>query len=97
MCNSNGNKRYGRMIRMYKDGYLSVCVYLNVRSDGTKFYDTVIYRKIKGNNGKPEYKRGANLKPTDLPVLSRLIQEADTFLKIELGSERCKDGEGLST
>jgi hypothetical protein len=68
---------------MYKEDYLSVHVYLNVDSDGRKFYDTVIYRKIKKGDGF-EHVRGANLKPADVPILVKLLQEVDDYLKAEL-------------
>ena len=80
-------KNYSRRLRMYKDGYLSVCVYLNVLGS-EKFYDIVIYRKIR-SNGSSEYKRGANLKPSDLPVLQRLLAEAQQFLSAQLEAEPC--------
>jgi len=70
---------------MCKEGYLSVHVFLNVDSVGHKYYDTVVYRKIKTNGGF-EYVRGANLKPQDLPVLIRLLAEASEFLQAELQS-----------
>lgn len=68
---------------MYKDGYISVHVYLNVDDEGRKFYDTVIYRKIKKGDGF-DHVRGANLKPSDLPVLLKLLAEAHEFLQAEL-------------
>lgn len=73
-----GKKRYGRMARMFREGFLSICVYKNVYEKRT-FYDVVIYRKIKSNEGY-DYKRGANLKPSDLPVLSKLLDEVHDFL-----------------
>lgn len=73
-----GRKRYGRMSRMFREGYLSVCVYKNVYERRT-FFDIVIYRKIKLTEGY-NYKRGANLKPTDLPVLEKLLGEVQDFL-----------------
>lgn len=66
------------MVRMFREGYLSVCVYKNVYERKT-FYDVVIYRKIKTNGGY-DYKRGANLKSTDLPVLLKLLVEVMDFL-----------------
>ncbi len=70
---------------MYKEGYLSVCVFLNVTTDDEKFYDTVIYRKIKSKNGNGfEYKRGTNLKPLDIPILIKLLVETDDFLLAEI-------------
>lgn len=66
---------------MYKEGYLSVCIYLNINAAGDRFYDTVIYRKNKKKNGSFEWARGANLKPFDLQVLTKLLKEADDFLR----------------
>lgn len=63
---------------MFREGFISICVYKNVYEHRT-FYDTVIYRKIKLNGGY-DYKRGANLKPTDLPVLLKLLVEVQDFL-----------------
>lgn len=78
-------KRYSKRIRMYRDGYVSVCIYLNVMNDGSKFYDTVIFRKIKkGNNCN--WERGANLKPYDIPILLKLLKEAEEFLNTEIQS-----------
>lgn len=68
---------------MYKEGYLSVHVFLNVDSEGRKFYDTVVYRKIKKGDGF-EHVRGANLKPADIPILRKLLAEAYEFLSAEL-------------
>ena len=76
-------KRFARRIRMYKEGYLSVHVFINVDSEGRKFYDTVVYRKIKKGDTF-EHVRGANLKPSDIPILIKLLSEADEFLRAEL-------------
>lgn len=70
---------------MYKESYLSVHVFLNVNNDGKRFYDTVVYRKIKKNGGF-EHVRGANLKPADIPVLIKLLAEAHDFLQAELST-----------
>ncbi len=78
--------RYSRRLRMYKEGYLSVCVYLNVTDNNERYYDIVVYRRIR-TGSKSEYHRGANLKPTDLPILQRLLLEAEQFLVAELGDE----------
>ena len=75
--------KYSRRVRMYKEDYLSVCVYLNVGTDGSKFLDTVVYRKIKTKDGF-EYKRGTNLKPKDLLVLQKLLGEANQFIQASL-------------
>lgn len=73
-----GRKRYGRMVRMFREGFLSICVYKNVYEKRT-FFDVVVYRKIKTNEGY-DYKRGTNLKPADLPILSKLLSEVQDFL-----------------
>lgn len=70
---------------MYKEDYLSVHVFLNMDTEGRKFYDTVVYRKIK-KNGSFEHVRGANLKPKDIPILIKLLKEVDDFLASELPS-----------
>lgn len=80
-------KKYSRLLRKYKEGYVSVSVYLNVNGDGKRYYDTVIHRKIR-NSKMPdgiEWKRGTNLKPQDLPILERLLGEARLFLEAEMG------------
>lgn len=66
------------MVRMFREGFISICVYKNVYEHKT-FYDVVIYRKIKVNGGY-DYKRGANLKPSDLPDLAKLLAEVQDFL-----------------
>ena len=81
--NLKQNLKLSRRVRMYKEDYVSVSVFLNVDERGRKFYDTVIYRKIK-KNGCFEHVRGANLKPEDLPVLLKLLGEANEFLAVEL-------------
>jgi len=78
VIDSAGAKKYGRLVRMLRDGYLSICIYKNVHERKT-FYDIVLYRKIKVN-GVVTYKRGTNLKPSDLPHLRVLIQGAEEFL-----------------
>jgi hypothetical protein len=78
-----GDKRYSQLVRMFKEGYISVCIYKNVY-DRKTFYDTVICRKIKQtSNGAPVYKRGANLKPSDIPHLLTLLPEVMDFLRAE--------------
>lgn len=74
-----GRKKYGKLVRMFREGFLSVCVYKNAYEHKV-FYDIVIYRKIKSANGSFDYRRGTNLKPTDLPTLEALIKEAQDFL-----------------
>lgn len=71
---------------MFKEDYISVHVYLNVMTDGRRFYDTVVFRKIKTREGW-EHVRGANLKPSDLPITIKLLQEAQDFLDAEMQEE----------
>jgi len=73
-----GDKKYGRMVRMFREGYLALHIYKNVYSTHT-FYDIVIARKIRRNNVQ-EYVRGTNLKPQDLPDLKVLIEAAEDYL-----------------
>lgn len=75
----SGDKKYSRMVRMLRKDFMSVCIYKNVFEYRT-FYDTVCYRKIKVH-GKAEYKRGANLKPTDLLILAELLEEAHDLIE----------------
>jgi hypothetical protein len=75
MGNGNGRIKYSRRVRFYREQSVSVSVYLNVHEDGRKFYDTVVHRKVR-----EEWKRGANLKPEDLPALMNLLQEAQDYL-----------------
>lgn len=74
-----GKKRYGRLVRMFREGYLAIYVYKNVHEYHV-FYDIVILRKIK-KNGVQEYVRGANLKPTDLSVLNTLLVATQEYIK----------------
>ena len=74
-----GKKRYGRLVRMFREGYLAIHIYKNVHENRT-FYDIVILRKIK-KDGKQEYVRGANLKPSDLPALEVLTKAARDFIE----------------
>jgi len=75
---SPGRKKYGRLVRMFREGYLALHIYMNVYQRRT-YYDIVIARKIK-RGSKQEYVRGANLKPSDLPALAVLIKAADDYL-----------------
>jgi len=68
-------KKYSRLVRMFKDQYLRVCIYENAYINVT-FYDVVIFRKVRDN-----YVRGANLKPQDIPVLSKLLNEVNSFFE----------------
>lgn len=71
---SPGEKRYSRRLVLYKDGYVSLCIYKNVYQRKT-FYDIVLARKVNG-----QYRRGANFKPVDLPKLKLLIDAAEEYL-----------------
>lgn len=77
--NGHGPKKYSRMVRMYKEGYISVAIYKNVYEKKT-YFDIVIYRKIRLPDGSNDFKRGANLKPEDLPILADLLDEANDYL-----------------
>lgn len=70
----------GTIIAKFSSGFLLLNVYLNITDDGTSYYDTVLYRKIR-SNGHTEYKRGANLKPTDLADAILLLGEAQKFIR----------------
>ncbi len=89
---SNGNaaKQFSRLVKKYRQDYISVSIYLNVMGDGQRFYDTVIHRKIKSSNEPDgfEWRRGTNLKPRDLPILASLLHQAHEFLSAELNTER---------
>ena len=74
--------KYSRRVRMYREGYLSVCVYMNVMTNGDKYYDTVVFRKI-GRGNQAKFKKGTSYKPTDLPDLITLLQAALEFINSE--------------
>ena len=76
---STGRKKFGKMVRMFREGYLSVLIYKNVYEKRT-FYDVVVYRKVK-SNGVAKYRRGANLKPSDISCLQTLLEEANHYLE----------------
>jgi len=66
----------------FQSGPVLVAVYQN--EDGGKVYlDIVIYRKV-GNGGQLEFKRGANLKPQDLPVLVSLLGKAQEYIETRI-------------
>jgi hypothetical protein len=71
--------QFSRLIKTLSQGYLSVSVYLNVVG-GHDYYDVVIHRRVKARGGEQVWKRGANLKPTDLPDLLELLGEVQTYL-----------------
>lgn len=78
-ANGFGRKKYGRLVRMFREGFISVAVYKNVFEKRT-FYDIVIYRKIRVGSGY-DYRRGANLKPADIPALIILLNEVNDCLR----------------
>ena len=74
-----GKKKYGRLVRLFREGYISIAIYKNAYEQGKIFYDIVVYRKIR-MNGSTKYKRGANLKPQDLPHLQNLLRDAQDYV-----------------
>lgn len=74
-----GAKKYGRLLRMYREGCLSVCVYENAYVKKT-FYDIVIFRKTRDKTGSYSYRRGTNLKYHDLSDLIVLLKAAKEYL-----------------
>jgi len=78
-ANGYGRKKYGRLVRMFREGFISVAIYKNVFEKRT-FFDIVIYRKIRVGDGY-DYRRGANLKPADIPALIILLREVDDHLR----------------
>lgn len=76
-------KKYARRLCVFQEGYLSVQVFKNVRENKSVYYDTVIYRKVSTAKGS-EWRRGANLKPSDLALLIKLLGNADDYLRSTL-------------
>ncbi len=72
--------KVGERLKMLREGFLSVCIFRNI-DHGMLFYDTVIYRKVRQPDGTSRWVRGANYKPSDLPVLGRLVRDAEIFLQ----------------
>ena len=66
-------------LETYSAGYVTVNIYLNYSGTGVPFLDIVIYRKIKTPTGKISYKRGASLKPSDIPNLLQILTEITKF------------------
>ena len=62
----------------FKDSFLRVSVFEN-HYRGSIFYDIVISRKIKTKQGNV-YRRGANLKPSDIHILIDLLRKTETYL-----------------
>ena len=82
MKNQNINKKLSKRIKIFKKNFLSVCIYKTVLTDGSIYFDTVVYKKIKNKSGYC-LKRGTNLKPEDVLTLSSLIQDVLMFFKEE--------------
>jgi hypothetical protein len=75
-----GKLKFSRMVRMFREGFLSVTVYKTAYERAT-FHDVVIYRKVRVRGGNFDYRRGANLKPSDIPVLQKLLVEVNDYFK----------------
>lgn len=81
-CNGPGKKLYQKLLRVFKQGYLSIALYKNVHENRI-FYDTVIYRKVGIKlNGEPDWRRGASLKPFDIIDLQELLVDVKQFLDV---------------
>jgi hypothetical protein len=70
-------------IKILREDQCSVAIYRN-QVDSRVYYDIVIsrlvlVRKPDGSKAR-EWRRGANLKPGDLPKIGRLLEEARQFL-----------------
>jgi hypothetical protein len=74
-----GRHLYGRMVRMYHEGYLRLTIFRNEFERAT-FYDVVMSRK-HGRGGDHRYIRGANLKPSDISAAVKLYQAATEYLE----------------
>ena len=74
---------FSEQIKIFREDYVSVVIYRNVRDDEV-YYDIVvsrlIWRKQRDGRRKRVWQRGANLKPTDLPKVQRLLAEAQELL-----------------
>lgn len=82
MASAQSKVQYSRRVRMFREGYLSVCIFKNVMESGDTHYDTVVYRKI-GRGTSAKWRRGTALKPTDLGILAQLLSAANDFFKSE--------------
>lgn len=71
--------QFSRLIKTLSQGYISISIYLNV-IQGHDYYDVVIHRRVKQKGGEQIWKRGANLKPTDIPDILELLEEVKTYL-----------------
>jgi len=60
----------------FQYGSVLVAVYRNADAGGRAFVDVVIYRRVNGS-----FRRGANLKPADLPVLADLLLQAGRHIQ----------------
>jgi hypothetical protein len=70
-------KNQNPAVAKFSSGYLLLNVYANP-VNGSVYYDTVLYRKIKTSEGI-EYRRGANLKPTDIDDAILIFSEAKKY------------------
>ena len=71
-------------VARFERGHIQVATYLN-ETPGGSYYDVVIYRKIRVD-GKMLYRRGANLKPDDLPLVISLLQQAAEYIESNIPS-----------
>ena len=64
-----------------KDGNCKVSTFINKSSNGNIYYDIVILRKIKDKeSGELIYKKGANIKPSDLRSLIELLLQTESLI-----------------
>jgi hypothetical protein len=73
-------EKSGMLMAKYGAGFLCLCIYLHINKYGIKYYDIVLFRRIKTKKGTTQLCRGANLKPSDLVNAITLYQEAQKFL-----------------
>lgn len=84
---------YDRLLRLYTRGYVSACVYLNVRQQ-KEYYDVVLRRKVRQKGGgQSTWVRGANFKPSDIQDLLDLLGDVRDYLQ----SVASTDGRGLNS
>lgn len=65
--------------RVFRNGWMAVCVYVNRVEGHGIFADTNIYRRIH-RNGRFKWCKGTNLKPDDLRQLRGLLAAAEEFI-----------------
>lgn len=75
--------RRSEQIKILREDFVSISIYRNVVDDKT-YYDIVPARLIYVRQGdgsrKRVWKRGANFKPADIPLLLRLLLQAAELL-----------------